>query len=74
MMLNANAATLRGLTHSFCGLYNVVSGTYSVQNSPWGEGGLYPAQGLENYILHFCVIWGYDVQHLITQKVYKIET
>ena len=23
-----------------------------------GGGGLKPAQGLENYILHFCVIWG----------------
>ena len=27
-----------------------------------------PACGIENYILHFCVIWGYHVQHLITQK------
>ena len=24
---------------SFCFLYNVVSENYSVQNSPWGEGG-----------------------------------
>ena len=24
--------------------------------------------------LDFCVIWGYYVQHLITQKVYKTET
>ena len=31
---------------SFCFLYNVVSENYSVQNSPWGEGGLLPAQGL----------------------------
>ena len=22
----------------FCGVYNVVSGIHSVQNSPWGEG------------------------------------
>ena len=31
---------------SFCFLYNVVLENYSVQNSPWGEGGLLPAQGL----------------------------
>ena len=31
---------------SFCFLYNVVSENYSVQNSPWGEGGLLPAQCL----------------------------
>ena len=31
---------------SFCFLYNVVSENYSVQNFPWGEGGLLPAQGL----------------------------
>ena len=40
---------------------------------PGGKWGLQPAGGLENYILHFSVIWGYHVQHLITQKVYKIE-
>ena len=33
---------------SFCFLYNVVLENYSVQNSPWGEGGLLPAQGLES--------------------------
>ena len=26
---------------SFCFLYNVVLENYSVQNSPWGEGGVY---------------------------------
>ena len=31
---------------SFCFLYNVVSENHSVQNSPRGEGGLLPAQGL----------------------------
>ena len=31
---------------SFCFLYNVVLENHSVQNSPWGEGGLLPAQGL----------------------------
>ena len=30
----------------FCFLYNVVSENFSVQNSPWGRGGLLPAQGL----------------------------
>ena len=45
-----------------------------VYKIPLGEVGLRPSQGLENYILHFCVIWGYRVQHLITQKVYKMET
>ena len=30
---------LEGIYISFCGLYNVVSGNHSVQNSPWGEGG-----------------------------------
>ena len=39
-----------------------------------GKWGLKPERGLENYILHFSVIWGYHVHHLITQKVYKIET
>ena len=33
---------------SFCFLYNVVSENYRVQNSPWGGGGLLPAQGLMN--------------------------
>ena len=32
---------------SFCFLYNVVSENYSVQNSPGGEGGVLPAQGLK---------------------------
>ena len=41
---------------------------------PGGKWGLQPAGGVENYILHFSVIWGYHVHHLITQKVYKIET
>ena len=31
---------------SFCFLYNIVLENHSVQNSPWGEGGLLPAQGL----------------------------
>ena len=34
---------------SFYFLYNVVLENYSVQNSPWGEGGLLPAQGLIGY-------------------------
>ena len=42
--------------------------------SPGGKWGLFSARDLENYILHFSVIWGYHVHHLITQKVYKIET
>ena len=28
----------------------------------------------QNYIIYFCVIWGYHFKHSITQKVYKIET
>ena len=40
VLLYVNAATLRGLTSLFCVLYNVVSENHSVQNSPWGEGGL----------------------------------
>ena len=35
---------------SFCFLYNVVLENFSVQNSPWGEGGLLPAQGLKSSI------------------------
>ena len=35
---------------SFCFLYNVVLENHSVQNSPWGEGGLLPAQGLDDLI------------------------
>ena len=43
-----------------------------MQNSPCGGGGggvrgLLPAQSLDDQILHFCVIRGYHVQHLITQ-------
>ena len=40
MMLHGNTATLRGLTSFICVLYNVVLANHSVQNSPWGEGGL----------------------------------
>ena len=40
VMLHVNAATLRGLTSFFCVLYYEVSENHSVQNSPWGEGGL----------------------------------
>ena len=72
-MLHANAATLRGLNISFCGLFNVVSGNWSVQNSPWGRGSIASARPRELHFT-FCVIWCYHVQHLITQKVYKIET
>ena len=38
VVLQVNAATLRGLTSLFFVLYNVVSENYSVQNSPWGRG------------------------------------
>ena len=37
MMLCANAATPEDKHISFCGLYNVVSGNYSVRNSFLGE-------------------------------------
>ena len=67
MMLHANAATLRGLTYFIFGLYDVVSGNHSVQNSPWGRGSIASAGPRELYFT-FCVIWGYRVQHLITQK------
>ena len=40
VMLYVNAAILRGLTYFICVLYNIVSENHSVQNSPWGEGGL----------------------------------
>ena len=35
-----NLPLSEGLHNSVCGLYNVVFGNYSVQNSPWGERGL----------------------------------
>ena len=72
-MLHANAATLRGQTYYILWLiYDVVSGNHNVLNSPWGEGeSIASARPRE---LHFCVIWGYHVQHLTPQKVYKIET
>ena len=59
---------------SFCGLYNLVSGNHSVRNSPWGEVGSIASARPGDNILHFSVIWGYHVHHLITQKVFKIET
>ena len=39
---------------SFCFLYNVVLENYSVQNSPWGGGGLLSAQGLSHSIRMTC--------------------
>ena len=39
IMLHANAATLRVLTYFIFGLYKVVSGNHSVQNSPRRERG-----------------------------------
>ena len=50
MRLYANAASLRGPTYFILWLIYVVSGNHSVLNSPWGEGVLEPAQGLENNI------------------------
>ena len=78
MVLHFNAATLRGLTYFFCGLYNAVLESHSVQNPPWQKGDLYTAQGLDNLILHFLCDMGvpcltYYNSKRITQNVYKIE-
>ena len=74
-MLPANASTLIGLTYFHFVAYNVVSGNYSVQYSPWGEvGSIASVRPGELHFTFFCDMGGYRVHHLITQKVYKIET
>ena len=48
-----------GLHIPFCGLYNVVSGIPSVQNSPWGEvGSIASARPGELHFTFFCDMGG----------------
>ena len=43
-----------GLYISFCGLYNVVSGNHSVQDSPGGGGTIASARPRELYLTFLC--------------------